>query len=169
MHGLAAARTLVHANISNGGERHDERMTVDPGPASMGGFSGPAFAQALAVRDFEKLRSLLDREIEFRALTPRRTWEADGDAPTVDLFRRWFDEATAIDHVDCVETHTVGDRQHLVYRFSGHDDGGPFVVEQQIYFTEREGRIDWMRMMCSGFMPQGPISSTPLTSGAAWP
>jgi hypothetical protein len=129
-------------------------MTVDPGPASMGGSSGPAFAQALAVRDFEKLQSLLDPEIEFRALTPRRTWEADGDGPTVDLFRRWFDEATAIDHVDRVETHTVGDRRHLVYRFSGHDDGGSFVVEQQIYFTEREGRIDWMRMMCSGFRPQ---------------
>ena len=129
-------------------------MTVETGPASMRGSSGPAFAQALAARDFEKLGSLLDPEIEFRALTPRRTWEADGDAPTVDLFRRWFDEATAIDHVDRVETDSVGDRQHLGYRFSGHDDDGPFVIEQQIYFTEREGRIDWMRMMCSGFRPR---------------
>jgi len=25
------------------------------------------------------------------------------------------------------------------------------VVEQQAYFTERDGRIDWMRVLCSGF------------------
>ena len=30
----------------------------------------------------------------------------------------------------------------------------PFVIEQQIYYTERGGRIDWMRMMCSGFRPR---------------
>ena len=43
-----------------------------------------------------------------------------------------------------METHAVGDRQHLVYRFSGHDDEAPFVIEQQVYFTERDGshRLD---------------------------
>ena len=131
-----------------------DETTVDSGAAAMGELAGPAFAHALAIRDFDKLRSLLDPEIEFRALTPRRTWEASGDADTVSLFRQWFDEASVIDHVDHVETHAVGDRQHLVYRFSGHDDGGPFVVEQQIYFTESDGGIDWMRMMCSGFRPR---------------
>jgi hypothetical protein len=125
-------------------------ITVD----SIGERCGPAFAQALAVRDFDTLRSLLDPEVEFRALTPRRGWEASTDAETVDLFRGWFDEATVIDEVDDVATHTVGDRQHLWYRFSGHDDEGPFVVEQHVYFTERDGRMDWMRMMCSGFRPR---------------
>ena len=129
-------------------------ITVDPGAATIAERAGTAFAQALAARDFDKLQALLDPEVEFRALTPRRTWEASGDSPTVDLFRQWFDEATLIDQVDDVATHAVGDRQHLAYRFSGHDDDGPFVVEQHIYFTERNGRIDWMRMMCSGFRPR---------------
>jgi ketosteroid isomerase-like protein len=127
-------------------------MTVDPG-ASSGELAGPAFAQALAVRDFDKLRSLLDPEVEFRALTPRRSWEATGDAETLDLFQRWFDPQTVVEEID-VSSHVVGDRTHLAYRFLGHDDDGPFVVEQHIYFTERDGRIDWMRMMCSGFMPR---------------
>jgi hypothetical protein len=130
------------------------QITVDPGSARTDERVGPAFAYALAVRDFDKLQSLLDPDVEFRALTPRRTWEADGDSPTVDLFRKWFDEATVIEHVEQVETHTVGDRQQLVYRFSGHDDDASFVIEQQVYFTERDGRIDWMRMMCSGFRPR---------------
>lgn len=130
------------------------QITVDPGSARTDERAGPAFAHALAAGDFDKLQSLLDPQVEFRALTPRRTWEADGDSPTVDLFRKWFDEATVIEHVEQVQTHTVGDRQHLVYRFSGHDDDAPFVIEQQVYFTEREGRINWMRMMCSGFRPR---------------
>jgi hypothetical protein len=130
------------------------QITVDSGAAAMDERTGPAFAQALAARDFDKLQSLLDPDVEFRALTPRRTWEADGDSPTVDLFRKWFDDATVIEQVDEVDTHAVADRQHLVYRFSGHDEGGPFVIEQQVYFTERGGRMNWMRMMCSGFRPR---------------
>lgn len=130
------------------------QITVDPGAARTAERAGPAFAHALAARDFARLQSLLHPEVEFRALTPRRSWEADGDSPTVDLFRNWFDEATVIEAVEQVETHRVGDRQHLIYRFSGHDDEAPFVIEQQVYFTERDGRIDWMRMMCSGFRPR---------------
>ena len=130
------------------------QITVDSGAAATDERAGPAFAHALAARDFDKLQSLLDPDVEFRALTPRRTWEADGASPTVDLFRNWFDEATVIEHVEEVDTHAVADRRHLVYRFSGHDDGGPFVIEQQVYFTERNGRMDWMRMMCSGFRPR---------------
>jgi hypothetical protein len=128
--------------------------TVDPGAATIGKHVGPAFAQALAARDFDALRALLDPEVEFRALTPRRTWEASGDLETVSLFRQWFDEATVIDQVDDVSTDSVGDRRHLAYRFSGRDGDGRFVVEQQTYYTERDGRIDWMRMMCSGFRPR---------------
>ena len=130
------------------------QITVDPGAATTDERAGPAFALALAARDFDKLKSLLDPEVEFRALTPRRSWEADGDSPTVELFRNWFDEATVIERVEQVDLDAVGDRQHLVYRFSGHDDEAPFVIEQQVYFTERDGRIDWMRMMCSGFRPR---------------
>ena len=131
-----------------------DQITVDPGAATTDERAGPAFAHALAARDFDKLQSLLHTEVEFRALTPRRNWEADGDSPTVDLFRNWFDEATVIEQVEHVGLDAVGDRQHLVYRFSGHDDEAPFVIEQQVYFTERDGRIDWMRMMCSGFRPR---------------
>ena len=116
--------------------------------------AGPAFAQALAARDFDKVGSLLDPSVEFRALTPRRAWEADGDADTVALFQRWFDSSTVIDEIDDVSSHAVGDRTHLAYRFLGHDGDGPFVIEQQVYFSERDGRIDWMRMMCSGFRPR---------------
>jgi hypothetical protein len=31
---------------------------------------------------------------------------------------------------------------------------GPFVVEQQAYYTDRSGQITWMRVLCSGFRPR---------------
>ena len=58
------------------------QITVDPGAAAMDERAGPEFAHALAARDFDKLQSLLDPDVEFRALTPRRTWEASGAAPS---------------------------------------------------------------------------------------
>ena len=64
------------------------------------------------------------------------------------------DRGLAYDHVDelvAVETDAFADRQRVAYRLRGHNDDGPFVVEQQAYFTERDGRIDWMRVLCSGF------------------
>jgi hypothetical protein len=36
---------------------------------------GTAFAHAIAAHDFAKLAELLHPEVEFRALTPRRSWE----------------------------------------------------------------------------------------------
>jgi hypothetical protein len=30
---------------------------------------------------------------------------------------------------------------------------GLFLVEQQVYLEERDGKIGWMRSVCSGFRP----------------
>ena len=43
---------------------------------------GAAYANALAAKDYDGLRRLLAPAIDFRALTPNRTWEA-GDAETL--------------------------------------------------------------------------------------
>jgi hypothetical protein len=37
--------------------------------------------------------------------------------------------------------------------WEAHDPDGRFVVEQQAYLAERDGRIGWMRVVCSGFRP----------------
>jgi hypothetical protein len=154
MYGEASRYTLARGQYQDWEDGMTSEMTVDPDAVTASAPAGRAFAQALAVRDFDKLRSLLDPVIEFRALTPRRAWEATGDAETLVLFQRWFDPSTVVEQIDDVSSHAVGDRTHLAYRFLGHDDDGPFVVEQHVYFTERDDRIDWMRMMCSGFRPR---------------
>jgi hypothetical protein len=115
---------------------------------------GASFAEALANREFDEIVALLHPEIDFQAMTPRRTWEArDPRAVVNDVLQRWFDESDHIEEFLDLQTDTVGARQRVGYRFRGHNEDGPFVVEQQAYLSERDGRIGWMRVVCSGFQP----------------
>ena len=113
---------------------------------------GRAFAAALARRDFGEVATLLHPEIEFRALTPRRTFEPGSPDEVVDVVRLWFGTAE-IEQVLAIDSDVVGDRPHVAYRFRGVRDGAPFVIEQQAYYEVRDGRLAWMRVVCSGFRP----------------
>jgi hypothetical protein len=115
---------------------------------------GRRFAEALGRKDFGSIRAQLDPAIDFRALTPGRHWEASDAAGVIDdVLRHWFGDTDVLEEILSVETDSIADRQRVAYRFAGHNPDGPFVVEQQAYYTERDGRIDWMRVLCSGFRP----------------
>jgi SnoaL-like domain len=116
---------------------------------------GRAFVDALSRKDFDEISGLLDPEVDFRGLTPGRAWEASGSrAVTEEVLSLWLEESDHIDGVVSVERDAVADRQRIAYRLEGTNPDGPFVFEQQAYFTERDGRIDWMRVLCSGFRPR---------------
>ncbi len=114
---------------------------------------GPAFAHALARGDFAQVMEVVCPDIEFRALTPRRAWEAETAEDTLRIVRTWFNEATVVDDVLEVRTDVVGDRHCVTYRFTGERPDGRFIIEQHAYYTDRDGRIGWMRLVCSGFRP----------------
>lgn len=59
---------------------------------------GRRFAEAIAAKDAEEITSLLAPDVDFKALTPRKFWEASTPAEVVDvLFDNWFEEQ---DHID---------------------------------------------------------------------
>jgi hypothetical protein len=115
---------------------------------------GAAFARALAVKDAGRIRELIHPEIDFRGLTPSRFWEAtDADTVLSILFEKWFEDTDEIRTLEQLESDTVVDRERVGYRFGVRNPDGEFLVEQQAYVRERDGRIDWMRVVCSGFRP----------------
>jgi hypothetical protein len=115
---------------------------------------GARFAEALAAKDFDGLRDLLHHEIDFRGMTPRREWIAgDPDTVVADVLRQWFEDSDEIVELLDLQTDSFADRQRVGYRFRGVNPDGPFVVEQQAYLAEEDGRITWMRVLCSGFRP----------------
>jgi hypothetical protein len=115
---------------------------------------GASFADALAAKDFERIRELLHPEVDFRALTPRRDWQAgDPEAVIGSVLREWFEDSDEIEELVQVETDTFADRERVAYRFRVRNPEGLFLVEQQVYIEERDGQIGWMRSVCSGFRP----------------
>jgi ketosteroid isomerase-like protein len=123
---------------------------------------GKAFAHALARKDAAAVAALLDTEIDFRALTPNRAWEASGtDAVLEVLLGHWFEDSDEIEDVTSLDTDAVADCRRVAYRFHVRSPDGSFVVEQQAYYTERDGQITSMRVLCSGFRHAEP-KRTPL-------
>lgn len=115
---------------------------------------GVEFARALAEKDSARIRDVLHPEIDFRGLTPGRTWEAnDRDAVIALLFDQWFEETDEIKTLEQLESDTFADRQRVGYRFSVSNPDGDFLVEQQAYISDRDGQIGWMRVVCSGYRP----------------
>jgi hypothetical protein len=113
---------------------------------------GPEFARALAAKDFGRIAELMHPQVDFRGMTPKRTWEAaDPDAVIEGVLRQWFEDSDEIDALERLESDSFADRERVGYRFRGRNPDGEFVVEQQAYLSARDGQIGWMRVLCSGF------------------
>jgi hypothetical protein len=114
---------------------------------------GADFARALAAKEYDRLGELLHPELDFRGVTPRKSWEASDPATFVDdVVHQWFDEAD-IEGIEHLESDAFADRERVTYRFRARKPDGTFLVEQTAYLSERDGRIGWMRIACSGYRP----------------
>jgi hypothetical protein len=104
---------------------------------------GAAFAHAIAIKDRQGLSALLAENIEFRALTPGRTWTADDASTVVDeiVFGRWFEPTDTIEALESVECGSVGDRNRVGYRLRIASGGELHICEQQAYYEVQDDRI----------------------------
>jgi hypothetical protein len=114
------------------------------------------FVDAILARDFSRARDLLHPEVDFRAMTPNRVWEADGPAGVEKVLRAWFEHPErTVERVDPTEPASVADTLRVGWRVHGSDADGPFIYEQQAYAREGDGRVVWLRIMCTGPRPAG--------------
>jgi len=116
---------------------------------------GVRLARAIAAKDEAALRAVLADDVDFRGLTPGRTWEGTGpDAVVETVFGSWFEPADEIERVvDVSERGDVADTSHVSYRFDLVTPGGSYVAEQQAYYRGTD-TIEHLRVMCSGFRPR---------------
>jgi hypothetical protein len=115
---------------------------------------GADFAHALAAKDASRIADLLHPDIDFRGLTPNRHWDATGTDAVLDvLLQGWFPDKDEIRSLEHVESEAFADRERVGYRFSVRNPDGDFLVEQQAYLAPVDGRIGWIRVVCSGFRP----------------
>ena len=116
---------------------------------------GEQLAKAIVAKDRDGILALLADDVDFKALTPGRFWEASSAAAVVDevVLGRWFGPSDRLEAVEQATSGSIEGRHQVTYRMRGTNDDGPFVVEQQAYYDVVDDRIAWMRVLCSGFRP----------------
>ena len=120
---------------------------------------GSRYVTALVAKDTDALMALFAPQVYFRALTPRRSWEADSPEEVVhEVLYTWFAAHEVIESVDQLERGRVVDRERVDYRFIVRTPDGRFAVEQRAYFdVDDADRISRMHVMCSGFQSLAPV------------
>ena len=107
---------------------------------------GERFATALAAKDADGLRELLQPELDFRAMTPGQFWEADDSATVIDdvLLGQWFEPSDEIKELLSVETASVGQRNRVGDQLRVENLDGEHLVKQQAYYEHDGHRIGWL-------------------------
>ena len=116
------------------------------------------FLAALAARDFQRLETCFHPQSHLRALVPPGMREGTGPDETVGWLKKWFSGA---DHFEVVksEIDQVADRLRMAYRIRLHQPAGWQLVEQQVYCTVKDDRIEEMDLLCSGFRPESHLAA----------
>jgi hypothetical protein len=111
---------------------------------------GERFIRSAAARDFVEACELLSPEVDFRALTPRKTWVAHNPDEVAEIIEKWFGPT---EEIEAIESATVIDQPGVRYRVRCSSDNGAFVFEQQAYYDVADERIIRIRIVCSGDRP----------------
>jgi TusA-related sulfurtransferase len=133
----------------------DATRTTPVTPAARDAITtGEAFVARLVDRDFEKLETCFHPQVRFRALVPSGLRERTGSADTVALLKSWFSEPNRMQLLQR-EVYLVSQRVRISYRFRElYSDGETEVIEQNAFCDVREGLIESMDILCSGFLPE---------------
>jgi hypothetical protein len=119
---------------------------------------GIRFVKAFAAEDASAMLDVLSPDVDFRALTPGRAWEASTAKDVVEgiVLCHWIEPTDHIEALEWVEPgRSAGPRHRIGYRLRVNNADGAFVVDQQAYFEVDNERITWLRVMCAGFVPAG--------------
>ena len=109
---------------------------------------------AIVARDVARAAALFHPEIDFRAMTPNRVWEAEGSSGVEAVLREWFENPEEdVQGIEATQPTAIRGTLRVGWLVHISDVDGPHVFEQQAYVRESGGLIDWMRVMCSGWIP----------------
>lgn len=126
--------------------------------------TGRRLVEAVADKDHEALRGLLDRSVDFRAMTPDHFWQATSSEEVLSTLSIWFGDGDLVRGIEQCVCGGFADVEHVDYRLRVDSEGGSFLVGQQAYLRVRDGRITWLRIMCAGYRAIEP-SAIPSDEG----
>lgn len=127
---------------------------------------GENFIASLVSQDFDRIGSVFEPQVRFRALVPSRLCEGKTAGEATAWLRRWFGDADEIQVLQS-NANQVADRLHMNYRLRVHDVlNGWRVIEQQAYGSVYDSHVTDLWLVCSGFRPDpGHLQPQPIPGG----
>ncbi len=113
---------------------------------------GEGWIRAITESAFERLEGFCHPAVASFLLTPKRFQSLDNAADLAAKFRGWFGACVDF-RVEASRVGQVGERLAIFYRFRLRDEDGWSTIEQQLYCDLKEGRVDRLHLLCSGFHP----------------
>ncbi len=124
---------------------------------------GEAWIQAIIDQDFEHLTAICLPDIKSALLLPKRIANLESAIDLAKEVEDWFGEYDQI-QLEQSRVAMVGEKLAIFYRLRCKDSTRANTIEQQLYCTVSDGRIEQIRLICSGFQPEMVSNATPLAS-----
>jgi len=137
---------------------------------------GEDWIRAITDGSLDRLEGFCQPGVNSLMLIPKGLITLDNAVDLVAKFRKWFGACTDFQ----VEESRVGwivsragGRLGIFYRFLLQEYGIWYVVEQQLYCTMRDDRVEKLHLLCSGFRPvktnDQPLHAAALEAGQQVP
>jgi hypothetical protein len=118
---------------------------------------GEEWIQALLDKDYQHLAEICQPDVRSRLMTPRRIDSFEKVADLTQKVESWFHECSSLKKEQTRVTR-IGEKLAINYRLGFIKGEGLYTAEQQVYCSLRDGLIDQVSLLCSGFQSlQTPI------------
>lgn len=130
---------------------------------------GEEWIRAVVEKDFPRLAGICQPDVHSRLMTPGRLDTLENVSDLTRKVEGWFHECHSIQK-EQARVAMVGEKLSISYRLRFEEEGMPYTAEQQLYCSLRDGRIDQLSLLCSGFLPVQALVEAPIAqavNGAA--
>jgi len=113
---------------------------------------GEDWIGSIIEKDFQRLAGICQPEVRSRLMTPKRMDSYENVSDLIQKVESWFHECSSFQKEQS-RVAMVGEMLAIFYQLSCEKNGQPCTIEQQLYCTLRDGLIDQLSLLCSGFQP----------------
>jgi TusA-related sulfurtransferase len=137
------------------------------------GWVGEEWIQAIIEKDFQRLAGICQPDVVSRLMTPKLMLALENVSALTQKVEGWYHDCASIQK-EQARVALVGEKPAIFYRLKLEKNGVLSTIEQQLYCSLREGRIDQLSLLCSGFQPvqaavEAPVLQTQNSTAAFTP
>jgi TusA-related sulfurtransferase len=120
---------------------------------------GEEWIRAIIEKDFQRVSEICQPDVVSRLMTPKLMTSLENVSAITQKVEGWYHDCDSIQK-EQARVAQVGEKLAIFYRLRLEKNGVLSTIEQQLYCSLREGRIDTLSLLCSGFQHvQAPLEA----------